>query len=273
MILTLIIILVIIFFFVLTGNKSETNKSKPKSIINSPNISKSKHFIEKNEVLLYKEKKIRPFEIKGLNYNNINPKLNGEFIGFANCVYNSHDQYAVEISTFEGIKLGYTPKGNKRLNDSLSVWHNKKIFIWGNLRFDEYYNKWFGTINIPIGFEENEIDKIKSFYSKKLDNQKLINELAESKISNDSLFKILNNHREIEKLYNSIENKNDFEYYFQYQTIQKISKKMEIEEDWKNLILLNQHKDLIDEFCGKNPNSVTKRIEKAEKITSRQQLL
>jgi len=268
MVLTLIIVALIILLFVFSGNKNETSNGKIERKINNPNVSKSKLSEQVNEELLYKEKKIRTFEIKGLNNSNINPNLFGEFIGFANCVYNSHDQYAVEISTFEGVKLGFVPKGNKRLNNSLNLWHNKKLFIWGNLRFDDYYNKWFGTVNITIGYEDNELEKIKLFYLKKLENQKLIPAIVESKISNENLFKILNNHREIEKLFNSLEKKNEFEYFFQYQTIQKISKKMETDEDWENLILLNQHKDLIDEFCGKNANSVTKRIEKAEKITN-----
>jgi hypothetical protein len=268
--LSVIIIIVIIFIIILVGRSNGTENNKSGNTIIKPNGLATKKTSEslKSENLLYKDKVLRTFEIKGLNYSTLHNSLDGEFIGFANCAYNSHGQYAVEILTFEGVKLGYVSKGNKRLNESLKVWHNKKLFAWGNLRYDEYVNKWFGIVNIPVGYEEIEIEKIKAFCLLKLENKKLINNLENSKVSNEHLYKILNNHREIIIIFNKIDNKNDLDYSLPYQTIQKFSKKMENEKDWKNLILLKEYEDLLAEFCGAKPNSVTKRIDKAEKTTN-----
>lgn len=270
MMLIVIIIIVIISIVILVGRSYGTENNKSGSTIIKPNVLPTKKKLEPltSENLLYKDKVLRTFEIKGLNYSTLHKSLDGEFIGFANCANNSHDQYAVEIITFDGVKLGYVPKGNKRLNESLKVWHNKKLFAWGNLRYDEYVNKWFGIVHIPAGYDEIEIEKIKAFYLLKLENKKLLNDLENSKISNEHFFKILNNHKEITIILNTIINKNDLEYSLPYQSIQKFSKKMENEKDWKNLILLKEYEDLLAEFCGEKPNSVTKRIDKAGKMTN-----
>ena len=37
---------------------------------------------------------------------------------------NSHEKYAVAIYNQNNKLVGYTPKNNKRLSDSLNVWHN-----------------------------------------------------------------------------------------------------------------------------------------------------
>lgn len=137
---TIFIILGIIIFILFIIGKSITTPSSTKT---SNSYSTPKPTIKSNydpeEPLLYKKKGIKSFEMKGMYYRDLNPKLhNGQFIGFAKCEDNSHDMYAVGIYNRDNELLGYTPKGNKRLNSSLQEWNNGKVPAWGSLYYNDY---------------------------------------------------------------------------------------------------------------------------------------
>jgi hypothetical protein len=256
----LIIIIIIIIYFISKSKSNKSRKQKPKSVPSTrPRTTKP---IQTEENLLYKKIGIKAFDMKGMFHQKLNPKTdNGEFIGFAKCENNSHDMYSVEIYNEESKLLGYTPKGNKRLNFSLNKWHNGKIVTWGYLRHDDYDNKWYGTVYIPVGYTLVQIKKLELFLKLKRENESQIN-LKEKETS--KYFEILNKHREISELLGDLKNPKDLYYSFPKNLIPSISNHLEKERNWEKLIELEKYQDLINELNDKYKKTTFKRISDAK---------
>src|SRR5690606_10577700 len=95
---------------------------------NTENLPKLKYISA--ERTLYKTKGIKSFDLKGTYFANLDETDKGDFFGFAVCDVNSHDQYSVSIQNGRGYHIGYLPKGNKRMHDSIEEWHDGKIIAW-----------------------------------------------------------------------------------------------------------------------------------------------
>ena len=89
--------------------------------------------------------------------------------------------------------------------------NDKRIIVWGNLRFDEYYKRWFGFVNIPVGLDETQIKLIENFISLNHLNQKL---LSKKEFSILEYFQILENHNTIISYLDKIEKREELEYNF-----------------------------------------------------------
>lgn len=259
-----IIAIIIAIAYFIGKNKSEKTVKTTRAIV-QPKTSIEKpieiHLTE--EKLLYKSKGIKAFDMKGMFYQNLNPQIhNGEFIGYAKTGSNSHDMYAVEIYNNENKLLGYTPKGNKRLNYSLDEWHNGKIIVWGGLSHDDYDDKWYGNVNIPVGFSENQLEKVERVLNLKSENQNQINKKEKT---TEKYFEILNRHREISNLLSELKDPKEFYYSFPKNIIPSISSHVEKEKNWEKLLELEKHQDLIAELSEKFKETTLKRIEIAKK--------
>lgn len=258
----IIVILIAIVYFI-GKNKSKTVKRTRAIVQPKKSAEKPTEIDLTEEKLLYKNKGIKAFDMKGMFYQNLNPKIhNGEFIGYAKTDSNSHDIYAVEIYNNENKLLGYIPKGNRRLNSSLNEWHNGKIIVWGGLYEEGYNDKWYGNVNIPVGFSENELEKIKRILNLKCENQNQINKKEKS---TEKYFEILNRHREINNLLSALKNPKEFYYSFPKNLIPSISSHLEKEKNWEKLLELEKHQDLISELSEKFKETTLKRIEIAKK--------
>lgn len=262
---TFIIIIFVIFFILYvigTFNKNKIQNTKPikeNNIKAKPNSEKN---ISKEEKLFYKTKEIKSFEIHGINYTKVNDEDFGDFFGHVLCENNSHDKYAVSIHKNTDKLIGYVPKGNQRLNNSISEWHNKKLFAWGNLRFDDYYEKWFGVVYIPVGISDEKIKLIEEFIKLKQLNQKLI---SKKDFNTIQYFEILENHKHIISCLHKIGEIEEMQYDFPRNIIPSLSKKLETDKEWGKLIELENYSDLIDDLSETYKNSTLNRIEKAKK--------
>jgi hypothetical protein len=257
----LIIIIIIIIYFISKSKSNKSRKQKPKSVPSTrPRTTKP---IQTEENLLYKKIGIKAFDMKGMFHQKLNPKTdNGEFIGFAKCENNSHDMYSVEIYNEESKLLGYTPKGNKRLNTSLTEWHKGIVPAWGHLRYDNYDDKWYGTVNFPIGYTSEQIEKLEKVLTLILENKDQI-EMNEKQT--DRYFEILNRHQEIMKLLKDLKNPEEIYYSFPKNLIPSISSHLEKEKNWEKLIELERHQDLINELSEKFKETTLRRINSAKK--------
>ena len=264
MITFIVIIFIVLFIAYIVGTISKSIIQSTKT--NQKNNVKLKPYTVKNistdDKLLYKSKEIKSFEIHGINYTRVNDQDFGDFIGYAICEYNSHDQYAVSIYKDKNKLIGFVPKGNKRLNNSITEWHDKRIIVWGNLRFDEYYKKWFGFVYIPVGLDERQIKLIENFVNLNHLNQKL---LSKKEFSILEYFQILENHNTIISYLDKVEKREELDYNFPRIIIPSLSKKLETEKEWEKLIGLEKYSDLINELSEVFKNSTLKRIEKAKK--------
>lgn len=258
----IVILIIVIAYFI---GKSKTKKSSVRKIKPRPNKNTSQKVskIQKEDKYLYKQKGVKGFDLKGMYYRNLKPNIHaGLFYGFAKCEQNSHDRYAVGIYNFDNELLGYTPKGNKRLSNSITEWNNGITPAWGSLRHDDYNDKWYGYVEIAVGFSSEQNKNLERFLRLKKDNEELIRKKEKS---TEKYFLILNNHKEIKSLLSDMETINQLEYSFPTHIIPSISSHLEKEKNWNKLIELEKHMDIISELSEKFKQTTLRRIEKAKK--------
>ncbi len=259
-----IFVIILVIYFIRKNNKEkkqkiQTNKINESDKTETPRLSNKKE----NEKMLYKKKGIKSFEIRGTYYRDLNETDTGDFVGYVSCENNSHDQYAVGIYNDNECLIGYVPKGNRRLNESLIEWHKEKVIAWGNLQFDDYYNKWYGVVYIPIGMDGKQIQSIEETFNFIKKNKSLI---SKKELSTSEYFEILENHKKIRSNLNIIKDKDNLFYYFPKTIIPSLSKKLESEKDWNSLIKIEDYDDLLNDLSETFRNSTLKRIEKAKEI-------
>lgn len=240
-----IIILIFLIIIVFLSSLKKDNNTSQKTNTN---------FI-KNEVFKY--------ELKGIFYNNY--KTQGEFYGYAKTTPDSHDKYCVGIY-IENRLAGYTPKGNYRLYNYLNNTNNNLI-CWGSIGYDNFQNQYYGVVNIPINFTDEEISNTEKAFNL-IQTQKLLFLKDEKTIP--EYFSILENDTEIEKLLSNKKIRKDINYTFNLNTIPQLSKKLEESKDWNNLIYLNRFQKQINGLSEKFKNSTLKRIEKAKSTSNTQ---
>lgn len=144
-ILIVIIVLIIVLLTYITLNNTTNSE-----------IIENSFDMNKEDITLYKNKGIKDFKIVGSNHRNLSISENGIFYGYATCEYNGHDKYAVSVYNKENIHIGYVPKNNKRLHDSITTWNNGKSNAWGYLKYVATEDCWFGSISIAVGLNDEE---------------------------------------------------------------------------------------------------------------------
>jgi len=249
----IIVAIAFVIFFILLKKKHP----KEEIILKQKDISKANY----EEKLLYKTKGIRDFEIRGTYYRNLPKSESGIFFGYAICEENEHDKYAVAIYKDSGVKIGFTPKNNKRLNDSIKEWHSGKVIAWGTLDYDDFNKKWFGNVSIPIGLSDETIKKIHTFFE--LRNKK-IKILESSKMDINDYFDLFDNQIILEDICKEIEKLKSFDCYLSKNILPSLSKELEKEKDWNNLLKLENYQLLINQLNPKYINSIKTRIDLAK---------
>ena len=258
----LIIAGAIILILFLLGKGAQKANNKPQVDIDADSYLQD-IFSEDEAPTLYKKRGIKTFEMKGMYYNNLSPETHtGEFIGTAFCEESIYDDYAVAIYNDNSELLGYTPKNNKRLSNSLSEWHNGEAPAWGRLFYNDYEDRWSGTVCISVGLSNEKQAKVCQVLKLISENQLLI----KSKKKYDT---ILNNHQEITRLLKTLSTPKELNYSFPKNLIPAISSYYEKEKKWDKLLALDEHQDLISELSERYKKATLKRIEKAKEIDVR----
>ncbi|MBT9189198.1 HIRAN domain-containing protein [Zobellia russellii] len=262
---SVIIILIVTIYFIRKVKSGKASNSSRNTVNKKKNSTeKVNHIRTAGDKTLYKKKGIKTFDLKGMFYQNLDFKSHtGEFVGFAKCENNSHDKHAVSIFNQENKLLGYAPKGNRRLNNSLVEWNNGKVLVWGEISYDDYDNKWYGVVYIPVGLTSSQLEKLEKVLNLKIENQAQIRKKEKSTIK---YFEILDRHREIAKLLVSLNNPSEINYFFPKNLIPSISSHLEKEKNWEELLELEQHQDLIEALNEKYREKTLNRIELAKKM-------
>lgn len=83
--------------------------------------------------------------------------------------------------------------------------------------------------------------------------------------STEKYFEILNRYREIKQLLTDLKDPEELYYSLPKNLIPSISSHLEKEKNWKKLLELEKHQDLISDLSEKFKETTLKRIEKAKK--------
>lgn len=255
----ILIFIVLIFGYIITkGTSGKTGKNK----VSTPKAIKKSQQVSPNEKKLYKKKSVRRFNIVGTYYLKLNPDDYGKsFTGYAACKANKHDRYAVGIYDKDGVHIGYVPKGNTILHDSLKEWYNGKVLVWGYLHYDDFERKWQGECYIPVKYSTEEIAKFEELLNLRAIN----NEQLENKVgTTEEYFQILERHKMIQKYLQELNNPNEFNYYFPKNFIPSVSKHLEKQKEWEKLVELGTYDDLIMDLHEQFRGTTVKRIELAK---------
>jgi len=252
-ILALLIIAFILYQFVVNQRKG--------LVPYRPNIEPKKDNYISDGPTLYKLKGIKRFDLRGIQYRSLLPIDEGQFVGIAKCDYNSHDQYAVAIFNERNVHIGFVPKGNKRLHDSLSQWHGGNLFVWGGIEQDSYDKKWRGEVYIPIGLSSDQIEKLEEIFSLLRNRDNILNK---DSISSEEYFTILDFQQGIINNVSHLKDSTGIYFELPSRILSTLSKQLETERDWTRLIVLENHINLIEKLNDKYAGAIKKRIIKAK---------
>jgi hypothetical protein len=249
-----ITIIIITYVIIKTQPKKQNSNKKPlseKSLKKIPNN-------QDNGQILYKKKGIKTFDLKGMYYRKLDPKVDsGVFSGTALIESNKHDTYAVAIYNSDKRLYGYIPKGNKRLSNSMQKWHNGEVPAWGHLRYMKSDDQWFGQVKLPIGYSDSEMEMFKSILN--LNNLNQI-QIDKKEKETEKYFEILERHKEIRNMLDNLNNPSELYYSFPRNLIPAISKHLEKEKNWAKLIELENYQDLIDDLTDTYREPTLRRI-------------
>ena len=159
------IIVIIAIFLFKQFDGSNTSNSNPAS--NNTYQSNNYTPTSSNEIKespssekRYKTKGVKEFDIKGINMRGLTQGNAGKFYGYVKTENNPHDRYAVAIYNNEGLHLGYTPKGNAALFNTIND-EGGNIEAWGYIKHieDNRQNERYlcGNVFIPVFCNEDEI--------------------------------------------------------------------------------------------------------------------
>jgi len=262
---------IFVFIQIIVKSVKKQDQSKSKSIpIKGP---ASQH---KSETDLYKNKGIKTFQLKGIEYLNLSKSMSGKFIGYAKTEDNIHDQYAVAVYKNPKTHIGYVPIGNKTLQNSLKEWHNGKTFAWGTCDYWEYEKEWKGYVHMLVGLDADVINIVKEIVS----TQEMLDNLEKDLPVNkkmemlETVYLVKERMKTIEHYFTNNHPAGDwggvftqplnFKIVFPKTFIPSLSKELELSKDWQNLIKLEKYTFLVDELNEKMKNSTLKRIQLAK---------
>jgi hypothetical protein len=212
---------------------------------------------------LYESKGIRSFEMRGMHYRDLPLNVAGRFSGYVIVEDNSHDKYAVGIYNKKDRLLGYVPRGNKRLHDSLLEWHDGEALAWGYLDYSENGGEisWNGEVHVPVGYDEDEIKHLKEAI-RLAEHQDVVLENPTASIQD--YLSILSNHRTIELLVEELGLPNTLDYSLSNSVIPRLTKFLEDKKDWETLAEMEVYGDLIEQLPPKFAAAAQKRIDRAK---------
>ena len=248
---------VVLVYYYYTRKKKPpkvTPAQKPRS--EPTTRSRTKETGEKKD--LYKKKSIRVFDIKGTNHRDLNKSEHtGAFIGYAQAENNPHDRYAVGLFNDSGVRLGYVPKGNTRLHNSLDEWYDGKSLAWGHMEYDDYLKKWLGKVFIPVKYSAGEVAKIQEVLTLRALNDPAI---PKKDKTTEEYFQILERHKQIKKNLDELKKPRELSYTFSKNIIPSLSKHLEKQKEWNKLVELEAYQDLINDLSEQYKGATERRI-------------
>ncbi len=260
------------FIIIIIGSiwkSSEYEKEKRKKKRNKTQQFKKENSItikiHNEDKLLNHPKGIMRFEMKGMYYQYLSPSEAGSFIGTAECDYNEYDKYAVAI--YSDTLLGFVPKNNRILHESIEVWHEGKVFAWGHLNYDKYDKSWSGYVYIPVGCDNNNIKAIQYILNVSSKFEKINKRLNDKSIiiSEEEMFNVLDQYLEL----NNYEKTLDNNCYWRAdqlpdKVLNSFAFKLQKEKKWTTIVQLEKYMELINKLDEKQSNPLKKRIERAK---------
>lgn len=249
MILLGLIILVFIVWVIIKSIYSEVQEEGKKDL-------------EKYDTL-YKKKGIRSVMMKGMYYRKLKPEKHaGSFTGYAKSIRNRHDTFGVGIFNDDNEHLGFVPKGNYRLHNSINAWDSGSSLAFGRLWYDDYNQRWGGEVSVLAGVEVVEAERIIGGIKKR---QIAKSNLAQKHIKIEELESLVKELIEIKTDSSNVCNeyvKVDIPVSF----IARTAKRFEEERIWRGILLLAELEEITALLPERNKAAFEKRISKAHKM-------
>jgi len=260
---------VALIIYVLFDNKKESLNKKPEGLSKEEGeISSDDQILQPVEVKkienpnLFTTLKHRYFQIKGMYYRSIPSSLSGDFVGYAECENNPHDEYAVAIYHSKGVLLGYTIKGSQQLSDSIYTWHGGRVFCYGSIKYYKRGGQWSGSVSIPVGLRVRSMEALRQFEKEKKSLDDLI---GKEELSIEDKFKALRWKVKIQEKYIEAGKSSKSIFSFPKTILPSLAMDLEKENRWDELAGLLEFSDEIqNNLSSRFAKTTMQRIEKAQ---------
>jgi hypothetical protein len=173
-----------------------------------------------------------------------------------------HDKYKISVHDNQGRAIGPIGK-NRRLSNSITAWHQGKVFTFGRLTKNDESGSVSGFTFIPVGLSNEQTKNLKGVFEK-LHKRKTV--LAQPNITSSEYLSILNDHKFISTVLFQLDISDVIDVTLSKRIIPALSKQLEDEQDWQRIIKLDKHNDLIDELSERFAGATYRRITKAKKM-------
>lgn len=150
---TLLIVSIAVIALFIAASNSGTPVVNEAEQEQKPSKPESPHLIQRS---------VRKYEIKGLKHYQSNWS-GGDFYGYVKAEQNNpHDKYAVGIYVNDN-RIGFAPKGNKRLHNTLMRDDGGLHPAWGHIREFEWNdrNLFEGVVFIPVNFCDEDREQLR----------------------------------------------------------------------------------------------------------------
>ncbi len=211
---------------------------------------------------VYKTAGIKKAELKEISDSSAD-KVPGFITGTAVTRPDEHDKYNVDILNSQGKIIGHIEK-NRRLCNSLEAWHSGSIFAFVKISETEENETLSGTVYIPAGLSPENIIMLKQIFEKLGKRNEILNSEI---ITSNQYLEILDDHKTISKIILDLNLENIIDISLSKRIIPALSKQLEEEQNWKGLLHLEKHSDLIDELSERFAGTTYRRISEARKST------
>lgn len=201
------------------------------------------------------------FEIKGIYYRDLDPEESGPFVGYLENDYaNEMDPYAVAVYKANDLHIGFIPRGNRKLHNTIEQEYNSSLIAWGNLYYNEYENNWSGKVIVPMHFSPSDLINFRKCFELLDSIEQKTNLENENHIILDGINDLNELHRIVE-IYGYIPGVSGS---IGKTTLPSFSKRLEKEKDWERILKLESFALAINDLSETYRNAIFKRIERAK---------
>lgn len=243
------------------SNPQDSNGARVSRTFNPKQDEKKR----KSHGFVITNKKVKKNDIVGTYYAlNEDSSYAGPFEGYAICYENPFDDYAVAIFNSEKIRLGYIPKRDRWVHNSIKHYYNGKAYCFGYLGYVKDIAKpyWYGSVFIAIGISEYEIDSLKRFYTAYREN--IILREKPNKDSSDYEL-IIDNYIKANSIKASSKRFEDLEIVFERRYLVSYVVSLAKEKKHHKIDSLSKYQSLIEELTTFQKSIIQKNIQKLNK--------
>ncbi len=260
----LLFIIGVIFIALLIGGSPWRNPRKNDIHIDSYPDRASSNKSYRPQKFIIVNKMVKKERIVGAFYSlSENHSYAGPFEGYALCVDNPFDNYAVAIYNSNNVRLGYIPRDNRWIHNSIKHYHEGNAYCWGYLGYVNSTPRpsWYGEVYISVGLSKSEIEILKSFYVIYKESSFLSRKIKKDSTDYESL---IENYLTFQRIISSSKSFQNIEIDFKNRYVSSYVVSLSKEKNLEKITSLDRYNHLIIKLTPLQQISIKNKIDKVK---------